>query len=70
MMMEANEAQTERLLTTAEVAEICRTTASTVRYWRHTGYGPPGFRAGRKVLYRSTEVSAWLRNKAAQERTR
>lgn len=55
------------LLTTQELAAVCRTSASTVRYWRYTGYGPPGFRAGRRVLYRSTDVTAWLKRRADQE---
>lgn len=49
------------LLTTAEVAVICRTNDSTVRYWRMTGFGPPGIRVGRKVLYRRGDLSAWIR---------
>lgn len=51
---------TDRYLTTAEVAARCRASASTVRYWRHIGYGPPSFRVGRKVLYPEAEVAAWL----------
>jgi DNA-binding transcriptional MerR regulator len=48
------------LLTTAEVAEITRAPASTVRYWRHLGVGPHSFRVGRRVVYRRCEVTAWL----------
>jgi predicted DNA-binding transcriptional regulator AlpA len=48
------------LLTTAEVAEITRAPASTVRYWRHLGVGPRSFRVGRRVVYRRCEVTAWL----------
>ena len=47
-------------LTTVEVAGLCRTPSETVRYWRHTGYGPPSFRLGRRVLYRRSDVEAWL----------
>lgn len=50
----------ERLLLTEEVADRCRTTAATVRYWRHVGYGPPGIKVGRRVLYRASEVESWL----------
>jgi hypothetical protein len=39
-------------MTTKEVAELCRTAQETVRYWRHVGKGPRGFKLGRKVLYR------------------
>ena len=47
-------------LNTAEVAELARTTDSTVRYWRHIGYGPQGFVVGRRVLYKASDVHAWL----------
>jgi hypothetical protein len=44
------ETMTVRLLTTEEVAQRFRTSPSTVRYWRHIGIGPDGFRVGRRVL--------------------
>lgn len=47
------------LLTTEDVAARYRTTAATVRYWRHTGYGPAGVRVGRRVLYDEVEVEAF-----------
>jgi len=46
----------QRFLTVEEVARRYRTTANTVRYWRQIGYGPKGFKVGRRVLYRETEV--------------
>jgi predicted DNA-binding transcriptional regulator AlpA len=49
-----------RYLTTQEVAEICRTSAETVRYWRYVGKGPRSFKLGRKVLYEPEAVDAWL----------
>jgi DNA-binding transcriptional MerR regulator len=65
----SDEGGVEPMLTTDDVARICRTSPSTVRYWRHTGYGPPGFRAGRRVLYRSCDVATWLTDKAEQDVT-
>lgn len=50
------------LLTTAEFAELARTPAETVRYWRHIGYGPAGFKLGRRVLYDAAEVDAWIQS--------
>lgn len=49
-------------LTTEEVAELCRTTPSTVRYWRFIGYGPGALaiRVGRRVLYPADDVRKWL----------
>lgn len=50
-----------RFLTTAEVAELVRAPAETVRYWRHVGKGPKSsFKVGRRVLYAVEDVEAWL----------
>ncbi|USQ82662.1 helix-turn-helix domain-containing protein [Streptomyces phaeoluteigriseus] len=42
--------------TTAEVAERYRTATSTVRYWRHIGYGPKGTKVGRRFLYPASAI--------------
>jgi len=47
-------------MTTAEVAELVRTSAETVRYWRHIGRGPKNFKVGRRVLYATLDVEEWL----------
>lgn len=47
-------------LTTAEVADLVRTSPETCRYWRHVGKGPRSFKVGRRVLYRREDVEAWL----------
>lgn len=49
-----------RYLTSVEVAELCRTSPETVRYWRHIGRGPASFKLGRKVLYDLADVEAWI----------
>jgi len=48
------------LLTTEEVAALCRTTQSTVHDWRLRGVGPRGMKVGRKVLYRRVDLQEWL----------
>lgn len=55
-------------MTTAEVAELCRTSAESVRWWRHVGRGPESFRVGRRVLYESAEVRRWLDDLKRSER--
>lgn len=50
----------DRYLTTDDVAEIARTSPATVRYWRHCGTGPLAGKVGRRVLYRESDVTAWL----------
>jgi predicted DNA-binding transcriptional regulator AlpA len=49
-----------KYLTTLEVADLCRTSAETVRFWRHVGKGPQSFKVGRRVLYAVEDVEAWL----------
>jgi DNA-binding transcriptional MerR regulator len=51
---------TVEYMTTNEVAELCRTSPETVRFWRHVGNGPKSFKAGRRVLYPTVEVQRWL----------
>jgi excisionase family DNA binding protein len=50
----------EPLLTTRELADVLRRSESTIRYWRHIGFGPKGVKVGRGVLYRRADVEAWL----------
>ena len=39
---------------------MLRTSAETVRYWRHIGKGVPSFKVGRRVLYDLADVEAWI----------
>jgi predicted DNA-binding transcriptional regulator AlpA len=48
-----------------EVAEITRRSVDTLRWLRHRGEGPPGFRMGRRVVFRRGAVMEWI---AEQER--
>lgn len=47
-------------VTLAEAADLLRTPAGTLRYWRHIGIGPRSLRLGRRVLYRRRELDAWV----------
>ena len=53
--------QVPEYLTLPEVAEHYRTTAGTVRYWRHIGYGPKGVKLGTRVLYPAAEIQRFDR---------
>lgn len=64
--MEKAVAQQRVWLTTEDLAERFRTSPGTVRYWKHTGYGPPGVRIGRRTLYDPAEVSRWERERVAE----
>lgn len=56
------------LLTIGETAALVRTPVATLRYWRHIGFGPHGFRVGRGVRYWRHEVVAWLREQSDGDR--
>lgn len=58
------------LMTTSEVATELRVPASTVRYWRQTGYGPKGVRIGRRVLYERRELERWWNQRSASAASR
>ena len=53
------------LLLIDEVAAITRRTVDALRWLRHEGEGPAGFRMGRRVVYRRGAVMEWI---ARQER--
>lgn len=57
----------EVFLTIPEIAQRYRTNEQTVRYWRHTGYGPKGIKVGVRVLYRLTECERWEREQEAAQ---
>ncbi|MGY1845533.1 helix-turn-helix transcriptional regulator [Modestobacter sp. SYSU DS0875] len=55
------------LLTLEEAAERLRTSPSTLRYWRHRSEGPKSFRVGRRVLYKRSDLDAWVEQQYAAE---
>jgi excisionase family DNA binding protein len=54
------------LLTITEAADLLRAPVATLRYWRHLGTGPRSFRLGRRVLYRTDDLHAWIAEQHAQ----
>ncbi len=49
-----------QILGIEQLAEELNTSVNTIRYWRTTGYGPRSARIGRRVVYRRTDVDAWV----------
>lgn len=47
-------------MTTAELAELMRTTTNTIHYWRATGTGPKAIKVGKRVLYDRADVDEWI----------
>jgi excisionase family DNA binding protein len=54
----------ESWLTLPEVAGVLRVSPRTLYSWREEGGGPPGYRVGRRLLFKRPEVDAWVRLRA------
>lgn len=63
------EQQEPAYLTVEEIAARYRKAVQTIRYWRHTGYGPKGVKVGTTVLYPRAEVDRFDAELAAQAGT-
>ena len=58
------------LLTLPEAAALLRSPVATLRYWRHLGIGPDGFRLGRRVMYRREDLNRWVAEQRQAESAR
>jgi excisionase family DNA binding protein len=59
--MQKNETQADEFLSDAQLCALLRVTPRTTARWRVEGNGLPFVRAGaRRVLYRKSDVDAWL----------
>ena len=65
-MTHANVHTATELLTLTET----RTPVATLRYRRHLGVGPNGFRLGRRVVYGREDVDRWLATQQAAQSPR
>jgi excisionase family DNA binding protein len=52
--------KTTELLNMEDLSALLGIPLGTIRNWRVSGYGPPGFKVGRHVRYRQADVEAWL----------
>lgn len=57
---EAEKLSVRHFLDADELEAITGTPASTWRNWARNGYGPPRFKIGRRWVWRTTVVQAWL----------
>lgn len=53
-----------RLLSAQELAAFLGVPVKTVYQWRYKGQGPPGYRIGRHLRFRWTDVRTWLATRA------
>lgn len=59
----------EHLLSVAELADYLGVPIATVYRWRYQRQGPLGYRIGRHVRFRSSDVQRWLeRQRDAESR--
>jgi excisionase family DNA binding protein len=54
----------EPLMTLSDLSAMLGVPVSTLYGWRHRGEGPPGYRIGRHVRYRRSEVESWIEAQA------
>ena len=50
----------DRLLTVQELANYLGVPVATIYAWRYRHEGPPGFRVGRHVRFRRSDIEGWL----------
>jgi len=56
--------QTESLMSLEDVADYLGVPVRTVYAWRATCKGPRGFRVGKYVRYKASDVAVWLERQA------
>lgn len=50
----------QELLTIEEVSEVTRLPINTLYHYRATGQGPKSAKLGRRVVYRRSDLEAWI----------
>jgi len=50
----------DQLMVIEEVSKLTRLTVPTLRYLRHKGEGPRGFRLSKRLVYKRSDVLAWI----------
>ena len=51
------------LLTAQQLADYLDVPIATLYAWRYRREGPPGFRAGRHLRYRKSDIDQWINNR-------
>jgi excisionase family DNA binding protein len=50
----------DRLLTVEDLAEYLDVPVATIYAWRHRRRGPPGFRIGKHLRFRWSDIEQWI----------
>ena len=56
----------DRLLTVEDLAEYLDVPVATIYAWRYHRRGPPGFRIGRHLRFRWSDVERWIEDRITQ----
>jgi predicted DNA-binding transcriptional regulator AlpA len=59
-MMKESPPTEDELLETGDVARVTLIPAGTLRFYRAMDVGPRCFKLGRRVVYRRSDVDAWV----------
>lgn len=59
--------QVDRLVSAQELADYLEIPVKTVYTWRHRNTGPRGFRVGKHLRFRWSDVERWLAGLAAED---
>ena len=57
---------TDPLFTAADLAAYLDVPVATLYAWRCRGEGPIGFRVGKHLRYRRSDIEAWIRGRLEQ----
>lgn len=57
----------DTIMLIGEVAELTRLSENTLRWLRHDGRGPKSAKLGRRIVYRESDVIAWIDAQFAAE---
>jgi excisionase family DNA binding protein len=56
----------DRLLTVEDLADYLEVPVATIYAWRYRRQGPPGFRVGRHLRFRWSDVERWIEDRITQ----
>ena len=57
----------DRLIGVDELAKYLEVPKATIYVWRNRGVGPPGFRVGKHVRFRWTDIERWIEDRLRKE---
>jgi excisionase family DNA binding protein len=56
----------DRLLTVQDLADYLDVPVATIYGWRYRRRGPPGFRIGRHLRFRWSDIERWIEDRITQ----